>query len=611
MSAFRIVGFICLAGVIIGMMCSKNTPVSGIEITNGNCVGKIFNRDGSAAKETVVKLIPIGYDPYSHTRESIDSTLTNENGIYGFTVSQSNYYNIVAEKGPTSCLRDSIFVQTDATTIVDNDTLRESGRLSGIVRLKPGDDSRKAVILVLGTNCYVIPSDTSGNFVTPLLPKGNYTIQIFTTMTGYAVFDTNVIVKEDSSTRLDVSLPSSNAPSIAKLSATYDSATMFVSLSWPMPDTSKIVSLALYRNSSTGNDTMVIVDKSATSYTDDVVSFDGDSISYKIAGIGINYREGYRTATKPIVVCGMIYCVKKIDLSRVGTGLPDIGYVDIFSDREDEIFLVGYKGIYKLDSNGIVKKDFMIDYSDSNRLAGYLQSDDFGHLYIYNDNYNHPTVIKFDRDLNVLAETELPLDPGGVRSIEVSGNGTIFTFSFAGDYADVKIIDSANAVLNDFHIMNRQIDAANRMGDTIITYEYSLDKTTTVHHPPIHFYDTAFTLLSVFEPVDFSGSAWGNPRFSKQISYGGEFIAAPNGIFVSVFRSSDPKGDFSLLIFTDPNGRFLARIVVPGSHGLSFDSLGNLYFVTYEYPDFYEMAINPMKTLFKYTMGPLLRKIRP
>jgi hypothetical protein len=388
---------------------------------------------------------------------------------------------------------------------------------------------------------------------------------------------------------------------------------MFVSLAWAMPDTSKIVSLALYRNSATGNDTMVTVGKSTISYTDDVVSFDGDSLSYQIAGIGKNYKEGYRTATKPIVICGEVFCEKKIDISRVGAGLPDIGYVTTFSDRENDIFLVGQKGIFKLDSNGVVQKDFLVDNSDTNQLSGLLQSDNFGRLYILKDNPNHPTVIAFDRDLNVLAESELSLDLGHVQSIEASGNGTIYAFSFVIESAGVSILDSAYAVLNSFTIMNRQIHAANRLGDTIVTREYTVDATTDDDPPPIHFYDTAFNLLHVFAPIDFSKSKWKNPRFSEQISYGGEFTAAPNGIFVSVFHSMELKGDFSLLIFTDRNGKFLARTVVPGALGLSFDPFGNLYFVTYTYPEFYDAssAENPIKTLFKYSMRTLLRKSGP
>jgi hypothetical protein len=615
----KCITYFCMI-LLSALRCSNLTQVSGIEITNGNCMGKIYDSDGAVADSALVRLIHSDYNPYSQTNTSIDSTYTNAHGNYAFMVSEPNYYNVVAEKGSMSCMQDSIFVQADAKTVLDNDTLGEAGTLSGIVRLKPGDDNSRVVILVLGTNVYTVPSDTSGRFSTSLLPKGDYTIQIFTTLSGYAVFDTNVTIKEGSPTELDVILPSANAPSLTKLTAFCDSSTMFVSLSWPMPDTSKIVSYVLYRKSRFGRDTMWVLSKSAHSFVDDVVGFEGDSISYQIACIGKNYKEGYRTATQPIVVCGKIYCIKKIDLSRIAAGLTNIGYPSVFSDRENEIFLAGQKGIFKLDSNGVVQKDYLLDISDTNQLSGYLQSDDFGHLYIFKGYDDHPVIIKFDRDLNVLAETELNLGPGYGRSIEVSDNGTIYVFSLATDTAenpqpyctDVKVLDSAYTVLKDFHILNRQIFAANHLGDTIVTIEYPIDDPQPDLQPWfINFYDTAFTLLSVFATVDFSKSAWGNPRFNNFVCDGG-FIAVPNGIFVALF--SNANADSALFIFSDSKGMLLARSAlsayygfIPAFYSNSFDSRGNFYVITYKYTCIDDMPDNHMTALSIYTMGPLLK----
>jgi hypothetical protein len=544
------------------------------------------------------------YNPYMQSSDSLDSTYTDNNGDYAFNVSQAKFYNIVAEKGSTSCLLDSIFVQADAQTIVDNDTLRQSGWLSGAIRLKPGDDSRQAVILVLGTNVYTVPSDTSGSFISPLLPRGSYILQIFTTLPGYVIFDTLVSVQSGAGTLVNVTLPSANAPSIAKLSATYDSATMFVSLSWPMPDTSKIVSLILYRNSKTGNDTMMVIDKFATSYTDDVVGWGGDSVSYQIAGIGKNYKEGYRTLAQPIIVCGEVYCVKEFDLSRITAGLTPMSSATIFSDQENGIFLVGEYGnrmIYKLDSNGIVQKEYYpVDQNQASSFSGCLQSDDEGHLYIQKSSGDTQMVIKFDADLNVIGQ--LPLD-SGFGSVLAGRNGTIYAFNDASDsdgevYTEIKEYDSAFAVLKKFRIMNCEFVNSIRFGDTIVAYDNQ--------DPFIRFYDTAFTLLSVFKPDGAIQSAWGNPQFGNQSN----FIAAPNGIFISVFPSLDPRKESGLLLFTDRNGKVLARIIVPALYGVSFDSRGNLYFLTYLYTAYEDAGFNNrIKTLFKYTMGPLLRKI--
>jgi hypothetical protein len=598
---------IFLMCAIFAVRCSNPRQVSGIEITNGNCVGKIYHSDGSAAGSALVRLIPSGYNPYSQTNASIDSTYTNSFGDYSFLISQPDYYNIVAEKGSTSCLQDSIYIQGDAKTIIDNDTLRESGTLSGSVRLKPGDDSRSAVILIVGTNVYTTPSDSLGNFETPLLPKGTYRIQIFSTLTGYAVFDTNVTISEGADTKINVILPSSNAPSIAKLSTAYDSATMFTSLSWPMPDTSEIVSYALYRKSRLCKDTMWVLDKSVRSFTDDIVGLDGDTVSYEIAGIGKNYKEGYRTKAQEICVCGKVYCIKKIDLTLIAAGLPHLRGATVFSDRENEIFLVGTLGIYKLDSSGVVLKDYFVDNPDPNSinsLDGYLQSDDLGRLYIHKFNYNHPAVIKFDRDLNVLAE--IPLDTGFENlfqeSIEVAGNGTIFTFNISNDsalgyFTDVTVYDSTPIAVKDFRVMNREMSGAQRFGDTIVTYEYHTDEIAESQIPYIHFYDSALRQLSVFKPIDLS------PRFCSTAGYSA-FIAASHGVFMYTATSTDGT---PILLFTTSGGEFLARIMQPDFSNIFFDSNGNVYFVTYHYSFADDVSDNPMKTLFIYTLAPLFK----
>jgi hypothetical protein len=404
--------------VLCFLCCSKPAVFSGIEITNGTCVGRIINGDGTAAQMAVVRLIPSDFNPYAQSRAAIDTSLTNGDGAYVFDVSRPGYYNIVAEKGPTSCLRDSIFVEAEARTIVDPDTLRQSGWFAGAVRLKPGDDSRQAVILVLGTDIYTMPHDTSGAFASPLLPKGNYTIRIFTSVPGYAALDTAVAVRVGGETRLSVSLASSDAPSVAGFTASYDSAMMRVILSWSAPDTSRIVSYALYRKSGRGNDTMITLGRASTSYVDDVIYFDGDSISYQIAAAGKQYKEGYRAAAGPIIVAGMVPCVKAIDVSGISKGLESSGSFSIWSDRESDIFLLGYDVVYKLDADGVVRKDYVIDGPDReySYFSGKLQSDDAGNVYAckyhFNDSARSMTVMKFDRDLNVLRRPKLPAMEG-------------------------------------------------------------------------------------------------------------------------------------------------------------------------------------------------------
>lgn len=609
MNKNKVMWYLCLITVILEIVCSKDPLLVGTEITNGDCIGKIYNQDSSAAQGVVVKLIPVDYNPYLHKGKQIDSTLTDENGCYSFTVSQPDYYNILAQKGSASCMQDSISILADAKTIIDNDTLRESGKISGVVRLKPGDDNSKVIILVTGTNVYSVPSDTSGNFEIPPLPSGNYELQFFSSDEGYAVFDTNVTINEGGKAQLDVTLPSVNAPSIEQLSATLDRATMFVSLSWPIPDTSKIISYALFRKGRLVKDTMWILDKGNNSFVDDAIGLDGDSLSYQIAAIGKNYKEGFRTTSTILYICSIVQCVKEIDMSSFSAGI-DPYIVTLSVDKLDRLFLVGWYGIYNLDSNGTVQRDYRLEKQDSDNKLSSLQSDNLGHLYILKRAVDTQSVVKFDADLNVISQTQINT---GCQFFLVAGNnGPFYTFyevkdSSTGNYigTTIKEYDSAFTLRKEFNSNHLLTYNPARVRDTFVVHEYLSGN----YSAP--FYDPSFSLLSDIVTDTMYIRFYGNPQYSREINYDGIF-AAPFGIFVSVF-----KGNFrncsSLLLFTDRNGKFLARVIVPSEWGgLVFDSKGNFYFLTYLYTDEDDMGPEfPLKKLYKYSMASLLSIMNP
>jgi hypothetical protein len=350
---------------------------------------------------------------------------------------------------------------------------------------------------------------------------------------------------------------------------------------------------------------MWVIDKSALSFTDDIVGLDGDTVNYEIAGIGKNYKEGYRTKAQEIFVCGNVYCIKKIDLTLIAAGLSHLSGVTVFSDRKNEIFLVGAEGIYKLDSNGAVQKDFI-------GSGGYLWCDNAGQLCRVKQNSDSLAILKFDRNLNVLAESDFLLGaptPGlRNRSVVVAGNGMIFTFDHCGGtFTEVRIHDASGDAI-DTLFPDRVIYGSQCSGDTIVTYEYHNDQTSAKSNPYIHFYDTTFRQLAVIAPADFSTSEYCTPRVCSSLERS-QFIPVANGVFVFIAEATSQYGEASLLLFTNSNGKLLARIIVPTywNRDITFDALGNMYFITYYYTDADDISDNPMKTLFIYTLAPLFK----
>jgi hypothetical protein len=150
--------------------------------------------------------------------------------------------------------------------------------------------------------------------------------------------------------------------------------------------------------------------------------------------------------------------------------------------------------------------------------------------------------------------------------------------------------------------------AVQRFGDTIVTREFRIDAGDR-QRMYFHFYDPAFTLISTVKPIDSCQMQWQSPRFWP-VTNDYDCLAAPGGLFVSVFLGVRAD-DSAMLVFTDRRGTFLARIAVPARWNFSFDGRGNLYFVSYTYTEADEMSENPVKTLYIYTLLPILKGMVP
>jgi hypothetical protein len=401
---------------------------AGIEITNGtgNCTGTIYNADSTFAANAVVRLIPLDYNPFNPSGH-LDSTTTDGNGHYVFNVAQANVFSIIAQKGNTSCLIDSVKLQPEKNQI-ENGVLQASGIIKGIATVMSGDSPLDIVILVRGTTVYTSPFDSIGHYLTPLLPSGTFTIQfIFTGMSEYEIIDTVVEILQGDTTMLDVTLSSKNAPKVNSLSVSFDNKTMFATLDWPTVDTSKIVNYMITRKSTSGNDTDILIDKSSISYTDDLLKLELDTITYGIKAIGKSFKEGYSTLSQLIIPMSNYHITKEITLQE-GVFVPWM-YVDTFENS----ILSTDNGIKKFDNNGSLIKTYQVknDFETYNGGCS-IQSDESGNVYLFNSSIidsnssNTPAKIdKLDNQLNLIRS----IDVSNMNAYKlVVSKGEIFLF---------------------------------------------------------------------------------------------------------------------------------------------------------------------------------------
>jgi hypothetical protein len=144
-----------------------------------------------------------------------------------------------------------------------------------------------------------------------------------------------------------------------------------------------------------------------------------------------------------------------------------------------------------------------------------------------------------------------------------------------------------------------------RFGDTMVVYAIHPEQIHQYDRPYIHFYDTTFTEISSIRQPELSNSIW-CPHSGEFDSMTNDFLAAPVGVFVSTHLNITEVEPSTLLVFTDKNGRFLSRIVIPASRltGLYFDTVGNLYFMDTHWGTYDVDVVTT--TMFKYTMKALV-----
>jgi hypothetical protein len=582
MSALRLIIGLSIGIAILGMECAKEKSVSGIEITNGNCVGTIYHADGSVADSAVVRLIPSDYNPLSISDSLIHSAVTDKNGRFSFKVTLLRRYNVIAQKASVSCM-DSVELIPNVTTVV-NDTLRQSGFISGAVRLQNPDTAISIVVLVMGTNVYTMPSDTSGKFTTPLLAASAYTLRIFSTQSGYRVFDTVVIVDKGAETKLPVIfLPSANAPSVDNFSVTFDSLTMYATLAWSLSNTDSIVSYSLHRTSKIGNDSLFVIDKSLTGIIEDLLLYEGDTLTYQIAANGKNFKEGFRSKPLTVATRQKVRWDKRIATKWDQPNMEsDAG---LFLDFKGNMFLVQENILQKLDTNG----NFLNRYeNDSDFFFQRPQADEFGNIYIKRTNLDgtHGSIIRFDADLNKRKEFILPDTDDSQTSVIIAcaKDGRLFVirdstggYLFVGDIRyglsrRVTVYDSNFVKQNEYFFQNiNPVFDVVQFGNTFVAGQCLFGDQG---QPSIGWYDENFNEVSEIDKFDYVNNFI--PRLDLS-NYSIWSLGGPNGfIFTYGINIFDEK---SFVLVSTADEKLVARFLTPNGHAANsdFDHEGNFY----------------------------------
>jgi hypothetical protein len=595
---------------------------SGSQTTNNKCVGTIYKKDKSVAEGAVVRLVPSDYNPALHSPEAIETTTTDTKGGYSFDVPKTDFYNIIARQGDLVCMQDSVALLAQGSNPITNDTLDEPGSLIGKVSVKPGSDPRKAIIIFPGTDIYTTPFDSLGNFSVLRLPEGRLAVKIFTTENGYVVFDTSVIIQSGDSTDLTARIPTSYAPEITGFSASYDSSLKYITLRWAPTDTGRVMSFALHRLINGVQDTILVLNKKETSYTDDCIRHMGDTLLYTITCVGTNYKEGYAAASPGIVVCEQTGVFTKTALSNFTYG-ENFRFYAVSSDGK--LVLSDQQSILKVNIDGTVVKEMSgssLDESNLSSIVSIMPTTD-NHFYVntiigMDNSANDRTrwaykIYKLDADFSKISEFTFPdtlmsltqaqeMRTGVTDAAAVEDDGTVY-FQFYGGSADsmtsrIKVYDPSFKFKTELTVPGENclrkcakdaiIALSPKYPDAKLTDEASELRTVKI-------FDHSGNLMSSFDAPDVfkmypylidRGMA---PCIDIRVISANRLIT----VIGSGRYTSDGTGiSLQYLVIFDNNGNVISRFAFPGDFNFTIEKTGSLYGISHFFgPTLYTITL--------------------
>jgi hypothetical protein len=117
--------------------------------------------------------------------------VTDENGRFAIDNISSGTYNLFGEGNGVASYASSVTINDAASAgLIVVDTLRATGNINGVVLLAPQGDSRRILILAIGSNLITTPADSFGGFALNNLAPGNYRLRFLATDPQFPVLDT-------------------------------------------------------------------------------------------------------------------------------------------------------------------------------------------------------------------------------------------------------------------------------------------------------------------------------------------------------------------------------------------------------------------------------------
>jgi hypothetical protein len=187
----KIAAIILVILSVLLLDCTTNLAGATTETTNG-LTGSILNSDNTPASYSIVKLLPVDYNPVYNSSLYLCDT-ADSNGNYKFRGIGTGQYSVIARnlKEQTSCLVRNINIQKDTLINAPGGTLQKSGALSATFSTE--NAVAKGYVYIPGTDVYSMTGSESAVFLNDI-PCGEYEEVIAVFSTGSANIARNPVI---------------------------------------------------------------------------------------------------------------------------------------------------------------------------------------------------------------------------------------------------------------------------------------------------------------------------------------------------------------------------------------------------------------------------------
>ncbi|MBK9577947.1 MAG: carboxypeptidase regulatory-like domain-containing protein [Fibrobacteres bacterium] len=228
------------------LSCSE-TISSGTtdETMSGNkSAARVYNPDGTPAIGATVKVFQYG------STSLVLKTETDSSGHYS-VAGLNGTYSILFKKDTLAAFQDSAFIFLD-TNYIKSDTLKMQSKLSAQIGLQPGDNYQTVTVEVLGTDIFA-NVDAKGKFELLGLGEGKYRFRLSSTLPNYTTTYHSESVARNASINLKDTLwlIYTGIPTVKGLSASYDTLSGVMSISWKSADYPNFQEYLLYKQENT------------------------------------------------------------------------------------------------------------------------------------------------------------------------------------------------------------------------------------------------------------------------------------------------------------------------------------------------------------------------